>query len=60
MKVSFFKAFLVGLTISSVFGPVTVLFIQKTLKAGIRAAMSVGFASSLANAVYGFFGSCRI
>ena len=49
----FFKAFLVGLALAAVFGPASVLFVQKTLKIGIRGAVVVGAGISFANMVYG-------
>lgn len=51
---TFFKSCVLGIAISSIFGPVTMLFIRKTLDLGLRGAAVVGLSTSVGTAIYGF------
>jgi putative LysE/RhtB family amino acid efflux pump len=53
----FFKACTLGLMISSIFGPITLLFLRKTLDVGVRGALAIGTATSLGNLAYGIVAS---
>jgi threonine/homoserine/homoserine lactone efflux protein len=50
---TFFKSCLLGVAISSIFGPVTMLFIRKTFDSGVRGASIVAISTSIGNAIYG-------
>lgn len=37
-----FEAFLIGMAVAAIFGPISMLFVQKTLKIGVGGAIAVG------------------
>jgi putative LysE/RhtB family amino acid efflux pump len=53
----FIEAFLMGATVSAIFGPIAMLFVQKTLKIGVKGAIAVGLGAALAKVVYGLVAS---
>lgn len=48
-----FEAFLIGIAVAAIFGPISMLFVQKTLKLGVGGATAVGLGAALADATYG-------
>jgi threonine/homoserine/homoserine lactone efflux protein len=48
----FFEAFLIGIAIATVPGPLTMIFIRKTLKLGVRGALAVGLSVACGDFLY--------
>ncbi len=51
----FFKTTAVGFALSALIGPITILFMKKTLDIGIKGALSVGIGATLADIVFALF-----
>jgi putative LysE/RhtB family amino acid efflux pump len=49
----FFKSYIIGFTIAAIFGPISMLFIRKTIELGLIGAVAVGLGSSIATGTYG-------
>lgn len=45
-----FEAFLIGMAVAAIFGPISMLFVQKTLKLGVGGAIAVGLGAAVADA----------
>lgn len=52
MTFHFFEAFLVGIAVTAIFGPISVIFVQQTLSCGVRGALAVGAGATLADVVF--------
>lgn len=48
----FFEAFLIGLAIATVPGPLTMIFVRKTVKLGIRGALAIGLSVAAGDFLY--------
>lgn len=49
----FLQAILIGITVGAVVGPISLLFIRKTLEDGIKSAIAIGLGVALADGVFG-------
>lgn len=56
----FIEAWIIGITIGAIFGPISMLFVRKTLEIGVMGAVAVGLGVATADGVYGIIAALGV
>lgn len=60
MLIYFLKAIFIGMSVAAIVGPISLLFINKTLQDGLRSSIAIGLGTALADSVFGLIAALGI